>query len=74
MKPYIALAATLLLPLVTSCASLRGEPRVYIMQNPETMEFKNCEVGAVGFDSHYKNNEACVKTLQEQGWIIWGTL
>ena len=63
----------LLVSLLCSCASMKGEPRVYIMQNPETMEFKNCEVGIIGFDKHFKDNEECVKKMQAEGWVVWGT-
>jgi hypothetical protein len=58
--------------LLSSCASLKGEPRVYIMQNPETMEFKNCDVGLIGLDKHFKDNENCVEELKKEGWIVWG--
>ncbi|WP_163335686.1 hypothetical protein [Desulfopila sp. IMCC35008] len=58
--------------LLSSCASLKGEPRVYIMQNPETMEFKNCDVGVIGLDKHFKDNEECVEKLKKEGWIVWG--
>lgn len=62
----------LCIPFVVSCASMSGEPRVYIMQNPETMEFKNCEVGVIGLDKHFKDNEDCVAKLKEEGWVVWG--
>lgn len=67
------LAITLIVPCLASCASISGEPRVYIMQNPATMEFKNCEVGAIGFDKHFKDLEECVEKLKAEGWVVWGT-
>ncbi len=58
--------------LLSSCASIMGKPRVYIMQNPETMEFKNCDVGTIGLDKHFKDNEECMENLKKEGWIVWG--
>ena len=66
-------AITLTLPLLVSCASMKGEPRVYIMQNPQTMEFRNCDVGAIGFDKHFKELGECVEKLKAEGYVVWGT-
>ncbi len=57
--------------LTASCKESRK--RVYIMQNPETMEFKNCDVGLVGMEEDFLKNEQCVKDLQDKGWIVWGS-
>ncbi len=70
---FIALVLLLGTVLLCSCIANKGKPKVYVMQNPKTMEFKNCEAGRIGLQKDYAKSEECVKELQKQGWIIWGT-
>ena len=64
----------LLIPLMLSgCMSMSGKPRVVILQNPQTMEFKNCEVSKLGFEKHYRDNDKCVEEYMNQGYVIWGS-
>lgn len=66
------LPVVLLLPLLASCASITGKPRVVIMQHPETIDFQNCDVGKYGFDKDFRDQQTCVDELKKQGYIIWG--
>lgn len=61
----------LILPLFASCAAMK-EPRVVILQHPETMEFKNCEVGTWATGKDFTENSKCVKKFEEQGYVVWG--
>ncbi len=58
--------------LIGGCASIVGKPRNVILQNPETMEFVNCEVSQWGTIISYEANEQCVKDYQAKGYVIWG--
>lgn len=66
------LLPVLLVLLLASCAAMRGKPRVVIMQHPETMDFKNCDVGKYGFDSDFKDQQICVDELKTLGYMVWG--
>jgi len=54
------------------CASLGDKSKKVILQNPETMEFVNCEVDKWGTRRSYATNEQCVKEYQAKGYVIWG--
>ncbi len=74
MRKYILLLLILLSPLLlSSCAGFQGKPRMVVMKNPKTLDFKNCEVSFWGMDHHFKENDECVKRLKKQGYVVWGT-
>ncbi|MBW2682753.1 MAG: hypothetical protein JRC69_04230 [Deltaproteobacteria bacterium] len=58
--------------LIGGCASFSDKPKNVILQNPETMEFVNCEVDWRGMKDSYEANEQCVKDYQAKGYVIWG--
>ena len=58
--------------LVSGCASFGDQPKKYIMQNPETMEFASCVVDKWETKESFATNDRCVTEYQEKGYIIWG--
>lgn len=58
--------------LLAGCASFSDKPGTVIMQNPETMEFFNCEVDRWGTAQSYDRNEKCVEDYKKKGYVVWG--
>lgn len=57
---------------VSGCAGLSNKPSSVILQNPETMEFVNCDVDGWGTAASYRRNQACVEGYRKEGYIVWG--
>jgi len=72
VRKYITVGSFCLTLLVGGCAALGDKPKNVILQNPETMEFVNCEVDKWGTVASYEINERCVKDYQSKGYVIWG--
>lgn len=68
--------ATLLLGVVAfwvlGCSGKSATPKKVIMQHPQTMEFKKCNVGQWGSESPFETNEECIEEYKKQGYIVWG--
>ena len=63
---------SLLLVLMGGCGSLSENSRSVILQNPETLEFVNCNVDKWGTFASYARNEKCVEDYENQGYVVWG--
>ena len=72
MRHFLILPLFLSL-LIGGCAGFQGKPRMVVMKNPKTLDFKNCEVNFWGTEHHFDENDACVKRLKKQGYVVWGT-
>jgi len=66
------IGAICLIVLLGGCASFSGKPETVILQNPQTMEFVNCEVSKWETEGSYKDNEQCVKDYEAKGFVVWG--
>jgi len=72
LKKLLLLAATIL--LLSSCLADKKGPNVVILKHPATLDFQNCEVqGEWPDEKAYAANEECVKALEQQGYIVWGS-
>jgi hypothetical protein len=71
-KRYLIVSGLCFFLLAGGCASLGDKSKKVILQNPETMEFVNCEVDRWGTRRSYATNEECVKEYQAKGYVIWG--
>ena len=72
LKKRIIFCCVCFFLLIGGCASFSDKSKNVILQNPETMEFVNCEVDKWGTKASYEANEQCVKEYQDKGYIIWG--
>jgi hypothetical protein len=54
------------------CASFSGKPETVILQNPQTMEFVNCDVSKWETEESYRANDQCVKDYEARGFVVWG--
>lgn len=64
---------SILLVLLSSCLATKDKTELVILQHPQTMDFQNCRVEDWGSQKAIENNEACVKSYQQKGYVIWGT-
>lgn len=72
MRKLVLIVSFVALGMSGGCAALTDKPSSVIMQNPETMEFVNCDVDEWGTSKSYARNEQCVEDYKKQGYIVWG--
>ncbi len=58
--------------LFCSCEAMSRKYTKVILKHPETLDFKECEVGIWATDQTYREHDECVKKYEEQGYEVWG--
>lgn len=66
------LSVLVLTVLLCSCEAMSRKYTKVILKHPETLEFKECQVGIWATDQTYRDHDECVKKYEAQGYEVWG--